>query len=502
VLAAISVFGYLVARACIQSVTIDEADSFLQYATGPTWAPWYPAAANHLLNTLLERLSWTIFGFNQVAMRLPALFGAAIYLCTVILICTKLTGGLFRLLVFACLVFNPFILDYLVAARGYSLAVAFLLATIALFWGVMDRGLRGEAAPVSSYVLGSIFLALSFAANFSFGIANVVTGAVLLLGSGMCERLGMLRKGLPALPPRRAALLVISGTLPGLAVVLFLCSSILMRWHSSLLVYGAGSLHDMWKSLFGASFPPPNPEIVNEFLFPGWAWIGTHLHTLVIALFWVQLVALVFVPRIRRALAFQSGGLIAIALTVIATVTVALHWIAFRAFGVPLPEARTGLFLAPFLTLVFADSVDQLRREPGFRRWSVPGMAVLTVCALYFLTCLRLHYFQEWRFNEDTNQVFQIMRTIEQKCGIHEFVTEWHYEPVLNYYRKRYETDTLKPFSAAFKEAFPEGRNSYVFFYADGKALIEDGGLAVWYHSDITGATVAVRGCGPVPAAR
>jgi hypothetical protein len=317
----------------------------------------------------------------------------------------------------------------------------------------------------------------------------------------MCERLGVLRKGLAALPPRRAALLVTCGTLPGLAVVLFLCSSILARWHSSLLVYGAGSLHAMWKSLFGASFPSPNAEIVNEFLFPVWAWIGTHLHTLVIALFWLQLAALLFVPRIRRSLTLQSGGLIAIALTAITGLTVVLHWIAFRVLGVPLPEARTGLFLAPFLTLAFAASVDRLRREPDFHRWSIPGITVLTVCAVYFLTCLRLHYFQEWRFNEDTNRVFQIMRTIEQKCGIHEFVTEWHYEPVLNYYRRRYEADTLKPFSAAFKEAFPEGRNSYVFFYPDGKSLVEDGGLAVWYHSDTSGATVAVRGCGPMPAA-
>jgi hypothetical protein len=500
VLAAVGVFGYLVARACIQSVTIDEADSFLQYATGPTWAAWYPAAANHLLNTLLERFSWTLFGFNQVAMRLPALLGAAIYLFSAVTICAKLSGKVFRSLVFACLVFNPFILDYLVAARGYSLAVACLLATIALFWGVIDRGLRAEAVPLYFYALGSILLALSFAANFSFGVANVVTGAVLLLAAAMSERLGQRHKALPAFPRRRAALLVICGTLPGLAVALFLCSSMLMEWRGSLLVYGSNSLHAMWKSVFGASFPPPNPEIVNGLLYPVWAWIGIHLHTLVIPLFWIQLATLVGMPRLRGLLLSRSSGLIATALTVIAALTVVLHWLAFRTIGMPLPEARTGLFFVPFLTLAFAAGADVLRRDSDFRAWSIPGMAVLTICAAYFLTCLRLHYFQEWRFNEDTNEVFREMRTIEQRCGIHEFVTQWHYEPVLNYYRRQYEAYTLNPFSPAFKEAFPQGKNSYVLFYPEGESLIKNEGLGVWYHNDITGAVVAVRGCGLGPA--
>jgi hypothetical protein len=386
-------------------------------------------------------------------------------------------------------------LDYLVAARGYSLAVACLLATIALFWGVIDRGLRAEAIPLYFYALGSILLALSFAANFSFGVANVVTGSVLLFAAVMSERFGQRHKGLTVFPRRRTALLVIYGALPGLAVTFFLCSSILMGWRGSLLVYGSNSLHAMWKSLFGASFPPPNAEIVNEVLYPVWSWAGIHLHTLVIAMFWIQLAALAGVPRLRRLLLSRSSGLIAMALTVIAAITTVLHWLAFR-IGVPLPEARTGLFFAPFLTLAFAAGVDLLRREPGFRGWSIPGMAVLTICAAYFLTCLRLHYFQEWRFNEDTNEVFREMRTIEQKCGIHEFVTQWHYEPVLNYYRRQYEAYTMKPFSPAYKEAFPEGKDAYVFFFPEGESLIKNGELKVWYHNDITGATVAVRGCG------
>ena len=166
VLLSILVFALLVARACIQSVTIDEADAFTAFATRDSGLMWYPVAQNHLLNTMLERLAWNIFGFNQVAMRLPALLGAAIYLVASIRICSRFAGRLFRLAIFVCLAVNPFVLDYLVAARGYSLAVAFLLAAIAVFFGSVDRALAGEPVSLWRYSLVSVLLALSTAANF------------------------------------------------------------------------------------------------------------------------------------------------------------------------------------------------------------------------------------------------------------------------------------------------------------------------------------------------
>ncbi|HWB97846.1 MAG TPA: hypothetical protein VG672_14125, partial [Bryobacteraceae bacterium] len=59
---ALFAIAWLAARACVQSVTIDEADSYLAFAR-PDWpAHWYPAAANHVLNTVLVRLSTRLFG--------------------------------------------------------------------------------------------------------------------------------------------------------------------------------------------------------------------------------------------------------------------------------------------------------------------------------------------------------------------------------------------------------------------------------------------------------
>jgi uncharacterized membrane protein YidH (DUF202 family) len=495
VLASVGIFLYLCARACIQSVTIDEADSFLTFATGSTWAAWHPAAANHLLNTLLERLSWTVFGFNQVAMRLPALLGAVIYLASAVSICSQLAGRFFRVIVFVCLVLNPFVLDYLVAARGYALAVGFLLAAIALFWRTIDQVSRGGLVPLHSYAIASILLAFSFASNFSFAIADLLVGAALLIAAALSESVGLSEKDRPGSSLKRAALVAAAGVLPGLSVALFLCSSVLLHWNSAEFVYGARHLSEMWRSLYDASFPPPNHEIVNEVLYPVWSRTAISLCVAAVVLLCMQAAALFIIRRIRESIFHRPGALMAVALALVVLFTIGLHWIALHKISLLLPKARTALFFAPLLTLIFAAGGDALRHEPGLCRWSLPGTVILTLCAAYFLTCLRLHYFQQWRFNEDTKGVFWVARDIERRCDIHEFVTEWHYASTLNFYRRQYEDYTMKPFEAVNPGSFPAGKDSYIFWDGDGQAIIDSEGLKAWYRNAITGATVAVRAC-------
>jgi hypothetical protein len=260
------------------------------------------------------------------------------------------------------------------------------------------------------------------------------------------------------------------------------------------LVYGARSLGEMGRSLANASFPPPNPEIVNELLYGIWSDIAFPLCLITIALLFAEFIAIA-IAWLRAPLSFRSSAVMAITLSLVAMFAIALHWAAFKRFGLLLPQARTGLFFAPLLTLALAAAVDALRRQPRFEKWSVPGVAVLALCSVYFLTCLRFHYFQEWKFNEDSGQVFWVARDIEKRCGVQDFVTEWHYVSSLNFYRRQYENDTLKPFTAVTKDSFPRGKNAYIFWYDDGEPLIRSEHLSIWYHNHDTGATVAVRGC-------
>src|SRR5256885_1665940 len=123
----------LAIRACLQSITIDEATSFLMFSKTSWAAHWWPSSGNHVLNSLLMRLVTTIFGVSEPAVRAPALIGGVLYIGSALYLCVLVTERkLLQLTLFVCLVYNPIVLDYLVAARGYGLALGFLLAAIAV----------------------------------------------------------------------------------------------------------------------------------------------------------------------------------------------------------------------------------------------------------------------------------------------------------------------------------------------------------------------------------
>lgn len=130
------------------------------------------------------RLAATIFGPSNLTARLPAILGAIIYIGSALYLCLTLTGRwVLRLLCFICLVYNPMILDYLVAARGYSLAIGFFLAAIAVIASAMIGDAAHDAQLIrNKAIYVSILLALSSAANFSFSIANGATVCWLLPG--------------------------------------------------------------------------------------------------------------------------------------------------------------------------------------------------------------------------------------------------------------------------------------------------------------------------------
>src|SRR5262245_42480705 len=130
---ALFAFAWAVARAQAQSITIDEATTYLIFAQRDWRFVWQPAANNHVLNTLLMRLLASAFGPMQLTVRGPALLGAAAYISGAYLFATMIGRKLLvQWAILVCLVYNPFVFDYLVAARGYALAAGFLLLALAI----------------------------------------------------------------------------------------------------------------------------------------------------------------------------------------------------------------------------------------------------------------------------------------------------------------------------------------------------------------------------------
>ncbi|MCC6393444.1 MAG: hypothetical protein IT167_22785, partial [Bryobacterales bacterium] len=216
----------VVVRAATQSITIDEADTFLSWVAPSSPSHWAAASNNHLLNSMLIRLAVSMFGASQFTVRLPAIGGAILYLGASYCLCRMIARTVTRQwILLACLVFNPFILDYLVAARGYGLALGFLLSAIACT--AYGEGAGGNKRCAAA----STCLALSFAANFSFAFVDAT--ALLFLFLWSCSR-GPHARG------TRMRLLIFT-VLPALGVSLLLTASTVAHWPKGQLWFGASS---------------------------------------------------------------------------------------------------------------------------------------------------------------------------------------------------------------------------------------------------------------------
>ncbi len=477
-------FLCVLARAAIQSITIDEADTYLDFASGPAPSHWQAAANNHVLNSLLMRLSTTLFGVSELTVRMPALLGAAIYIWAALTLARLLPAGRWlRWCLLVSLTCNPFVMDYLVAARGYSLALGFLLASIALALHPLD--LRPDAV-YRRCALCSLCAGLSFSANFSFALADA---SVLLL----CA-LWLVRGARPGGRTLAAyAKALAASSLPGIAVALPITESALFRWTRGNLYFGATSLTETVRSVMDASLYRPNRYLLSPAVYKAFVFCGPYLFPALGIACALRLATIAIHrpksgggPRLAVQLAWFAGGA--------ALLSLGLHALLYRFSHVYLPLGRTALFFAPLLALFTA----ALAAIPAASR---PGraarrllLAAITAMSLYFLGCLRLTYFHDWEFDADVKHVYAVLTAYSRTYGLNDVCSNWRYVSALKFYRAASGPETPGGFSLGppVDADYQAGRQIYVIFRPFGQPFIDRQHLAVVYEDAQSGVAVAI----------
>jgi hypothetical protein len=481
-LAATALFALLwaIARACVQSITIDEADTYLVWVARPSPSHWEASSNNHVLNSILMRLSTSVFGLSHLSVRAPALLGAAIYILMALALC-RLLSPMVRVQwpLFVGLVFNPFIFDHLVAARGYALALGFLLAAIAI-----AAYSQARAWPIGKACAAcSISLALSFAANFSFAIVDAFTlGAIAIWA---CARTQALQTRV-----RIAGACI----LPGLLVTLFVSAPVVLHWPKGQLVYGSHSLPEWFGEVVRDSLYELNPQIVNPMLMKVLKYVKDWIIPVVLALAaWQWGIALrrkTSRPSVPRESAADevSGGLLAEAcpgiaylMLAVAAASVITHWAMFKLFHVLMPKERTAIWIVP-LVMVAIGAVASGRRALTISLYTL---------SFYFLLCLRLTYFHEWYWDADVKYVYSVLAQYNHNYGVKEVTSNWMYSSALNYYRLASGRETLDEIPGAVE--LPPGHPIYVLNYVLDEAFLKQQKLRVVYRGPGSEVVVALR---------
>jgi hypothetical protein len=471
--------AWAIARAAVQSISIDEAVTYLAFVR--RGLQWYPGTNNHLLNSLLMRLFTLLFGPSHLSVRAPALIGAGIYIAAVYRLCRLLAAAspsgsiLVAWPVLVCLVYNPFVFDYLVAARGYGMALGFLMCAIAaaaeshlgdLAWAPRRWSLT-TACAVSSACVG-----LSFAANLSFAFVDFFTISVVFLaawraGNGWEKSLA-------------------ASSIPALIVTALLPATLVLHWPKGELWFGSNSLAEMFLTLTAASLYHLNPELLTPLLFKVLNAVKYYLWPVLFAAA-AACAADYFWRRRHDGSANPAAsrlGLLAAALAAVLTTTIVVHWLCFHMFHLLLPEERTGIYVVP-LALTIVGAIACLPTH-ALRRGLI---AVLFVMAGYFLLCMRLQFFKEWEWDADVKDVYPVLACLNQDRGIRDVFSSWMYAASLNFYRVQSGHESLAPFDGEAPYR-PEQRVLVLNTGLD-KATIEQHGLKVIYKGKSTDVVIA-----------
>jgi hypothetical protein len=480
---ALFAFGWAVARAHLQAITGDEGDTYVMWVADSSPSHWLPSPNNHILNSILMRLSTSIFGLSPLTIRAPALLGAGLYIAVSLWFSRLFTEKwTVRLPLFVCLVYNPFVFDYFVAARGYGLATAFLLWGIAIpAWCYLKLPNTADILMWASGI-SSVCLALSFTANFAFAFVQAPTLVLLILGA-------LYRADGRGLRWRVLAASIV----PGLLVVLLLPSWTLLHWQPGFLFAGGTSLHELIGSVVEASTYQLNPHLANPLLYAVLKAVQPFLIPTLCGIAALQLA--LAAAGVRRTPDENTRKLLAVGAICFGALAICLllHQATYWSFHLLMPKGRMALFVAPLGTLVIGAIASMPPRSRAARWGRGALLAALSVTALYFVMCLRLTHFEEWQYQEDVGRAYDVVAWYNHNRGVKDVEVSWFYYGALRFYRELSGHETLAPFSNSGNFTHPVDKQLYVLDGAFEGAFIDAQKLKVVWHGPRSDVVIAIR---------
>lgn len=451
---AVFALAWAVTRAAVQSITIDESVSYNLFAATHLYLSFN--ANNHILNSALMYGFTRVLGLSQFTARLPALIGAVLYVSAAYRLCRLLGASLFvQVTVFVCLVFNPFIFDHLVAARGYGMALGFLMWELVSF---AESNLQGGPL-VAACAISSACAGMSVSANFSFAFVNLSAMLAILLAAWYQR-------------PKEKIRLLAACALPGAIVVAIVCGYALSQFERDQLFYGAHSLSDTFRTIIEASLFENRFTFLRPFVFPLVGVSGS---------LWL---AYVLIRRVNAPVA--RVGLAAAA---IFALTVGIHWTAFRLFGLLLPNDRTGIFFYP-LFMIAAAVLASIPPPSLLARYLRAGfLGALAIMAAYFLLCLRLTYFKEWFWDKDVQRTYSVLSCLNREHQVTHVATTWEYRGPLNFYQAA-RPNSIQDIDDMFD---PQKTEVYVVDTFHSFDALDGKDLKIFYRSSTTDLVLAAR---------
>ncbi|HKW98783.1 MAG TPA: glycosyltransferase family 39 protein [Bryobacteraceae bacterium] len=497
-------FAVCVYRAFTQSIVFDEALTWQLYIAGPIENIFHYFDANHhFLNTVLMRLSTGLFGVSEWSLRLPALAGAALYFTACYRLARAAFGdGFSMLLAVAVVTLNPFVLDFMVAARGYGLALALWMYAAAI---LLDAFSRRAFLPKQMATAGAA-VALSVTANLVFILpAAALAGTALYLirrGGSIAaaeapqkipqppprtRSARTKKKSAAALSPRKSGFPRWAGFVLPIALIglLFFNLAPFESMRSKDFYTGAASISQSLRSLAASSLAHSGP-LRNQ------PWVRRWSDLVALAIAPLAVAAGLVIGTLRRnvllivvsvAVVFSAAGCLALRLL--------LNW--------PYPEDRTGLYFLPLTSLVLVGLAYCLQADKRpLKLVSFALYALSAVFVVHFATEFNTRKFLVWEYDADTRSMGEYIaahRPANQP--VVRIGGSWQLQESLSFYMNLRNWSWME----LRRETPVAGSDYYALIPQDRTAVEKRLGLHDVYRGPVSGSVLAQPIVAPPPPA-
>lgn len=412
-------FVLVLIRALRVSITHDEAYTYIHYVK-QNWLgiilykpPHIPN--NHILNTLLIKVSTGIFGLSPWALRLPNILFSILFFWYAGALAKKFRFPGIQILAFLALVLQVYFFDYFALARGYGMALSLSLASIYHFYCYreLDNG---------HHIWRTlIFAAFAVYANFTFLYSYLAIAGLLVLlyytNPNQKKKVGTLWRPVFIVTIILAAFITlplrnISGDLFGGTTSFWANTWQTLSWSMRYGQFGDQS------------------EIIN---------ISFAILLLIGGFFFIK-------DKMGRAIEkwyFYSDLLLWLVLT--AVIQIVQHYI----LGTEYLTSRTALVYTPlfFTSLLFI--FQRFNNSPQGETIQLALKGVLVLALALNFKALNFERTFEWPYDQSNTAVLNDLKGKEKVLNQSDFKLgiNWLFEPALNFYREADELTWMAPVS-------------------------------------------------------
>jgi hypothetical protein len=407
---------YTILRGFKLSFTHDESftylycsqDSFMEIISNRTTLI---SANNHILNTLFIKLFDNTIGSSEIALRLHSIIAHIIYLIFTFLLVRNLKSAFLIISGFIILNANPYLLEFFSLARGYALAISFMVAGIYFF-------IKFIKTEKQNYFIVSLILAC-LASLSNFALLNFLAAIIIIHQVTIYVKYKSFKINLNKSKP-------VLYTVTLMAIICYEPLRKLIKYQQLNFGGKTGLWDDTAASLIDTFLYKKNYNISVFQIIQG-------IILFVLIVYSIMLLYKLFKNQLSTE--DKTGTVFLNILLMILGFNSLQHYLLDSPYFVE----RFALFISPlfFFTLIFF--INSLWESGGMIKivGSAFSFIILTGMVWHMYNSLNITHATNWDYDADTRNMIVDLIKEKEKSGKEKITlgVTWLYEPTVNFYK-------------------------------------------------------------------